>query len=403
MTTPDRERCDDVLARAEEALRRASVPEGPSEEAVARILAALQAAAGPRPPAPSWRGAARWLGRSAAAAILAVGLCYIVATWLSRPAWAFAEVAQRLRDARTLTYRTTMQAVGEPAPVTSRVLVRAPALIRCEAEPDGTATVFDAAHNRTLVLDPTSKSAVLLEGPAPADGGATDMAAKEVEELRKLAEARSEPVGRRRIGDVDAEGFRVRQEGQELLVWVDPGARLPLRVDLKARVNDIEVTGSIGDFQIDPPLDDALFRFEPPAGYTLTRGQNAAMSHDEAIVDMLRTYAEHAEGRFPPRLDDWVGYAKRLPEGELRGATNPKAIRLVQMLARVQVFLLERAGDYGYRPEGVKLGDVDKVLFWYRRKGSAGYRAIYGDLHAEDVAADQLSEQAGPRPPGRPE
>jgi outer membrane lipoprotein-sorting protein len=336
--------------------------------------------------------------RSAAAAILAVGIGNIVAAWLSRPAMAFAEVAQKLRDARTLAYRATMQIAGQPAPVTSRMLVKAPALIRCEAEPDGSVTVFDAARNRTLVLDPKSKSALLMEGPAPADGDATDMAAKQVEGLRKLAEAKGEPVGRRRIGDVEAEGFRVRQRGQELLVWVDPGAKLPLRIDLTARVNDIEVTGSIGDFQIDPPLDDALFRFEPPAGYTLTRGQNAAMGEDEAIAEMLRTYAEHAEGRFPPRLDDWVGYAKQLPEGEFRGATNPKVVRLIQSIARVQVFLLERKGNYGYRPEGVKLGDADKILLWFRRKGSAGYRAIYGDLHAADVTADQLPQQTGPRP-----
>jgi outer membrane lipoprotein-sorting protein len=329
---------------------------------------------------------------------LAIGLCNIVAAWLSQPAMAFAEVAQKLRDARTLSYRTTTQIAGQPGPVRLRVLVKAPALIRSEEDGDGTVTVFDAARNRILVLDPKSKSAVLLEGPAPAGKNAMDMAAKEVEGLRKLVEAKGEPAGRRRIGAVEAEGFRVRQRGQELVVWVDPAAKLPLRIDVKARVNDVEVTGSLGEFQIDPRLDDALFGFEPPLGYTLTKGQNASMSEEGAIAHLLRSYAEHAEGSFPPRLDDWAGYAKRLPEEQLHGATNPKVIRLIQNIARVQIFLLERKGDYGYRPEGVKLGDADRILFWFRPKGSAGYRAIFGDLHAADVTADQLPEQTGPRP-----
>lgn len=68
------------------------------------------------------------------------------------------------------------------------------------------------------MLDPKSKSALLLEGPAPAVGDATDMAAQQVEGLRMLAEAKGEPVGRRRIGAVEAEGFRVWQRGQEVLV-----------------------------------------------------------------------------------------------------------------------------------------------------------------------------------------
>lgn len=336
--------------------------------------------------------------RSAAAVILVVGLGTIVAAWLFRPAMAFAEAARKIRDAQTLAYRTTTQIAGQPGPLKTRVLFKAPALMRSETVPDGPVTVFDAARNRTLVLDPASKSALLMEGPAPADGHAADMVAKEVEGLRKLVERKGEFVGRRRIGAIDADGFRVLQREQELVVWVDPAAKVPLRVDLKSRINDIEITGSLDDFQIDPGLDDRLFRFEPPAGYSLTKGENAGMSDEAAIVDMLRTYAEHAEETFPPRLDDWVGYARRLPERKGSGALDPNSIRLAQTIARVQIFLLERKGGFGYRPEGVKLGDASKILVWFRPKGSSGYRAIFGDLHAADVTSDQLPRQPEPRP-----
>ena len=34
---------------------------------------------------------------------------------------------------------------------------------------------------------------------------------------------------------------------------------------------------------------------------------------------MLRTYAEHAEGRFPRQFADWAGYGRGLPDDDLRG------------------------------------------------------------------------------------
>jgi hypothetical protein len=49
-------------------------------------------------------------------------------------------------------------------------------------------------------------------------------------------------------------------------------------------------------------------------------------------------------------------------------------------------------GKWYYRGQGVKLGEADKAIFWYRPKDSATYRVIYGDLHVEDVAPANLPE-----------
>jgi hypothetical protein len=51
---------------------------------------------------------------------------------------------------------------------------------------------------------------------------------------------------------------------------------------------------------------------------------------------------------------------------------------------------------FGYRPDGVKLGDADKILFWYRPDGATSYRALYGDLHGAAVSADKLPEKPKP-------
>jgi hypothetical protein len=46
--------------------------------------------------------------------------------------------------------------------------------------------------------------------------------------------------------------------------------------------------------------------------------------------------------------------------------------------------------QYTYRPDGAKLGDAGRAIFWYKPAGSETYRAVFGDLHIGDVEADKL-------------
>ena len=52
--------------------------------------------------------------------------------------------------------------------------------------------------------------------------------------------------------------------------------------------------------------------------------------------------------------------------------------------------LLEPEGKYHYAGKGVKLGDADTAIFWYRPEGSDTYRVIYGDLSVKEVAPENL-------------
>ncbi len=115
---------------------------------------------------------------------------------------------------------------------------------------------------------------------------------------------------------------------------------------------------------------------------------------------LLRDFAEKSAGAFPTRLDDWAAYDRLNPKGSFKSPTDPALIRLVSILVRVQMFMLERKGDYGYKADGVKLGDASKIIFWYKPKDKQTHRALFGDLHAADVTADQLPviEKPQPRP-----
>src|SRR5579875_2918384 len=90
---------DDPLDRATDALRRASVPEGPADETIARTLAALRAAAQANTTPIYRRNVMRYALKVAAIVLVAAGTAALYTGVLPlRAPLAFAEVAAVLRD-----------------------------------------------------------------------------------------------------------------------------------------------------------------------------------------------------------------------------------------------------------------------------------------------------------------
>jgi hypothetical protein len=379
---------DDLLARAEEAVRRAPVPDGPSEEALARVLTALARADAGHRIAPR-RG--RWLPRVAAMLVLSAGLLYAAGSWLLRPGLAFAEVTRRLHDARTLTYRMTTEWPNVPEPVTLRLHFMEPGLIRGEG-PRGTVIIVDTKKDVLLVLDPQTKTAALVEG-ADTDAGRDPVgagAAETLARLRRLVEMKGVPAGTRQVGAVRAQGFRVDDRGKDMTIWADLETKLPVLVEIKVQVGKLEARVTLSDFEIDPVLDPALFRLEPPQGYVVQTAGKEPMSPEEAVARLLGVYAANHGGTLPARLDDWDAYEKMFRDKHFKGPADADYLRLARILTRVIAFVQDDKQSYGYQATGVKLGDADKVVFWYQPRGSATYRAVYGDLHVGDVTPDRL-------------
>ncbi|HEV3260032.1 MAG TPA: hypothetical protein VG013_24400 [Gemmataceae bacterium] len=397
---------DDLLSHAEAALRRVPIPEGPWDETAVRILAAVQAAAagspGSRPPR---RTALRWLARVAAVLVVGAALFYATESRLLQPALAFGEVAQKLRDAHSLAYRVTVMSPHMKEPVTTRFLFKEPGLLRSEG-PDRQVGITDLRQGKTLILEAASMSALLLERkksdekrPPAEDGGV-----QWLERLRKLAAKQGEPIGKKRVGDIEAQGFRVKdnsQEFQEMTVWADPETKLPVLIEFTVRFADQDNHIAFSDFEFDPVLDEALFRLEPPKGYVLRKAEMETLSPEDAVVRLLRMYAETSGGTFPPRLDDWAAYDKVLPRKRSKRVADLD-LELIQAVVRVAMFVQERKRDYGYEAKGVKLGDAGKIIFWYRPKGADSYRVVYGDLRVESVTADRLPAKPKQLPKRQP-
>ncbi len=341
---------------------------------------------------------------AAAVLVAAGGLVYFAVAPPVKATTAFAEMAQKLSKAHTLVYRTTTEGPPEvKAQMKGRCFFKEPNLTRMEIE-GGAVMIMDASQGKHLILDPAAKSALLLEGkppPPPDNAAGTGM----IDYLRQLTEGDAKPVADKQIGNIRARGYLVKKLGVEMTIWVDPATRLPLRIECLAKFQDKEFRSVATDFEIDPQLDDALFRVEPPAGYALRKEESKTIGMDpktflnpeQAAADFLRIFAEKTGGTFPKRLDDPAEFQTIMPKQAQKSAIpDSETFRIIQSATRFLMARQSLKDGFGYRSDGVKLGDADKILFWYRPDGATSYRALYGDLHGADVSDDKLPEKPKP-------
>ena len=401
-TTPT---ADDPLSRAEAALRETVIADGPSEMIVSRTLSALNSMNSSKRNGYSRSKTMQAAIKIAAAVLVASGgVLYFAVAPPAKATSAFAEMAQKLSKAHTLAYRTTTEGPDMKAPMKARCLFKEPGLMRTELD-GGAVIIMDASEGKQLMLDPASKSAMLIEGKASAAPAEPKAGAGMIDYLRQLTEGDAKPAADKVIGDVRARGYLVKKLGIEMTIWVDPKTRLPLRIETADRIQGKEFRSAITDFEIDPQIDDALFRVEPPPGFALRKMESKIIGMDEktmlnpesAAADLLRIFAEKTGGTFPRRLDDPEEFQKIIPKQEKTSAIpDSETFRMIQSVTRFMMATRALKDGFGYRSNGVKLGDADKILFWYRPDGATSFRALYGDLHGADVAEDKLPEKPKP-------
>jgi hypothetical protein len=212
--------------------------------------------------------------------------------------------------------------------------------------------------------------------------------------FRNLAAQNGEPIEDRQINGVTAKGFRTKSFGFPASLWVDPATKMPLRVEIEFTMGKQKMNAVMSDFVFDAPLDDRLFSLDPPQGYTLKDATPLVVDTDlgDAVVTMLGAYAAASGGTFPASLTDSTDLAKMLAGHMKNGQFDDGGRKLMTSLGVVMgtMISLKQGTDYDYTPDGVKLGESDKRIFWYHQKEKNTYRAIDGDLHITDVAPADL-------------
>jgi hypothetical protein len=208
-----------------------------------------------------------------------------------------------------------------------------------------------------------------------------------VEAMRSLAGHKGEPLGEKKVEGVACTGFRSDVGGRKLVVWANKKTADPVRIEMTIAAGGGETTMVMTEIVLNEPLDDALFSLDPPADYKLDEREFEFPKLDnleEEVAGLLRTYADNSGGAFPDSLFDWKALIDKTSKD---GKVDEK---LIGKIGAISGALFARPDSFGYTGAGVKRGEKDKIVFWYRPENSKTHRAVYGDLRIEDVAAHKL-------------
>jgi outer membrane lipoprotein-sorting protein len=331
--------------------------------------------------------------RIAATVIIAVGAAAIAATLTitrstssSSAAVAYADVAGHFRSAQTLAFTSTITLPGQQ-PQTIRTMMADARRIRSEM-PGGAISVLNGSNAMLFVPQAQSKSPPVDMSAQPRGGAQRGI----VDALRALADHKAEPLGDATINGVAALAYRTTDTPQPALVWADKATGRPLRVELTLMMNGKPARVVSENFEIDLPLEDSLFSLEPPPDYQhaspapapIVSSSRPAMNDiEEAVVEVLRSYAAANGGAFPDKLLDMQSSVMM----QIQGTGDPQ---LVQKVGTLTNLLTSHPGGYGYAGRGVTLGEKSRIVFWYQPENARTYRAVYGDLRVANVTEAQL-------------
>ena len=326
-----------------------------------------------------------------AAAVLivaALGVHYVMA-----PSITFADVIEPILNARTVVFDFI---VGDEETGAVMHDIVAGSRIRRTFSNMDTILIIDLDNAKMLALDPQTKSAVYVDIQGPLQEGTKNFLEFVRNIVNNLKDMPAQELGQRDIDGRKAIGFYVeaKEPNIELTIWADLETAKPIRIKLLMG----QSLYILKNFEFDIPVDETLVSMEPPAGYTLS-AQEFDMSQfsEQDFIQMLRFWAEYLlAGSFPQSLsiEDSMNLTPEIGRKiDQLNISDEEKTRLGMTYGRGIVFFqqLEPNGaTWHYVGSGVKLGDAEKAIFWYRPEGSKTYRVIYGDLSVKDVAQENL-------------
>jgi len=312
---------------------------------------------------------------------------------------AYAEIAQRLQNARTLLYTvtTTTPVQGMPNMV-MEIAFKEPGYMRMTM-PRGYVSVMDCIQGKGLSIIPEKKQFIEMEiSNLPDDGGRRQFDA--IEKLRSLPERADEVIGERQIDGRTVQGFRVTEEGMTNTVWIDPKTRELVKVEV-AFDNAPGISGTMTGFQFNADLPDELFSLRPPDGYTrLELKVDGGEASEDDLIEFFRLWSSWTkDSTFPPTLNpaelpkvtmELIKAGKFGPDQT--ATTEQQQFDDTMTITRGMMFVMKlpAQSNWRYAGENVKYGDAQTPIFWYQPSSSATCRAIYADLSVKDVAPENL-------------
>lgn len=190
----------------------------------------------------------------------------------------------------------------------------------------------------------------------------------------------------------------------------NPGEKTDLESTVGEIQNPVEVKWKsktpIGvrtmDINLNSQLDKSLFSLDPPSGYKLENVAPPTVTEDE-ILEYLAAAADFNNGVFPDSIEQAFDSKKFNEASEKNRADRSSAEnRLIDIRDKIMMREIYRspvlkfledhavANSSQYLGAEVKVGESNKLIFWYKSKSKSKYRGFYGDLKFKDLTEADL-------------
>ena len=338
----------------------------------------------------------------AMAACLAVVVLWLLAPGKPRAAQAFNMFAETLVGARSATFQMEVSIEGQ-AKQKLQSYYLAPGKIRNEMK--GIVSIVDMKTGKIVTLLPEQKMATVMNMQNMPAGKPqfNDFFERTRDLLSKSRDAKDDEFERLGAKEIDGRqviGFRYASPLQSMTLWGDPATGLPVLIETVLS-GFLRTEVAMSHFELNTELKPALFDTTPPGDYKVQAFDVDASTPTEAtLIEGLRVATDLNDGMFIAALDTASTQAlvARQVLRDMKDKSKdvtPEVMKLAMTVGRGMLFALElpESADAHYAGKGIKRGEPDRPIFWYKPAGETKYRVIYADLTAKD--ADRAPEVAG--------
>jgi hypothetical protein len=341
----------------------------------------------------------------------ALSAVYFFGTQLDVSTVAWAEVAKKVQQIETFTYKLNIEIIG----IDEDNVLKTENLLYFSDEHGVRIDTFEAGHEKMrMFIKPNQKRLVIV---IPAEQRSTEMPLTD----QYLAKFRTEndprnlvsrfvslkykTLGREHIDGTELAVIEVNdpdiaagmfEEGIGRL-WVDPDTQLPVRMELKGRATagraKIKMTAE--DFRWNAELRPEIFDPNIAADYTSKAIAQSLETNEAKAIEALRLFVE-ITGRYPSNLSlmsvlTQAGKALRQNSPELSKAERQVILLKISAICQFRDRLKKENKEFSYYADKVKPTDRQAVLLSWQISHDK-YKVILSDWTVRTITAHELDE-----------
>lgn len=343
------------------------------------------------------------IGTAVVAVLIVMGIYF--RPWGENPQQkAYAAVAKKLNNAKTMTYATILKLEGAPE-LRAEHFYKDPGLLRMNMsgrKADSIIVngygVFDMTRKKGMLVMHSEKQYREFDLSKEAEIYKKRPEYNFIKHMQSLPMRADSFLGEHVINGRMLNGFVVHEDGIKKTVWTDVSTEELVKIDMKLQ----NMTGYeyfITDIRFDVALDDSLFNLNPPKEYRFMKEKSSDTkdkpNENDLLLFLNATASRHKETLFPSSMNDYAEFSKYLKElDKKRFQEEPIDEKTRGAVTRALVFVtkMKPENDWHYAGGDVKLGSADVPIAWWKPDSVETYRVIYGDLKIKDVKPEELKK-----------